>query len=146
MTDLPPLRVQQGHQGGRDRSAPSRGRKGFISKPRAEDLEFSFSHEVSKDLPFPIYVKLPVATERRTLNPQWPFGFQGRKSTRHHSISLQARCPLRLTLQHTPIFPVPRGRKGEIFHLRQLLKGGGCSPRVVLTGSHGFGCHPFICA
>lgn len=115
VTDLPPLRVRQGHQGGRDRSVPSRGRKGFIRKPRAEDLEFSFSHEVNKDLPFPIYVKPPMATERRTLNSQWPFGFQGRKATRHRSISLQARCPLWLTLQHTPIFPVPRGRKVRFF-------------------------------
>lgn len=124
MTDLPPLRVRQGHQGGRDRSVPSRGRKGFIRKPRAEDLEFSFSHEVNKDLPFPIYVKPPMATERRTLNSQWPFGFQGRKATRHRSISLQARCPLWLTLQHTPIFSCAPWEEGEIFHLRQTAPQG----------------------
>lgn len=135
-------RVQQGHQRGGDKSAPMTGRKG-ISKTRAE---FSFSHEVNKDLPFPIYVKPPMATERRTLNLQWLFGFQGRKSTRHYSISLQSHCPLWLTLQHAPVFPVLHGRKGEIFHLRQTAP----QRRGLLTpcGPHWvswFGCHPSIC-
>ena len=116
MTDLPPLKTR-----GYSRAIKEGGKKvpPWEAGKAKTRTEFSFSREVNRDLPFPIYVKPPMATERRTLNLQWPFGFQGRKSTRHYSISLQSCCPLWLTLQHAPISPVLHGRKGEIFHLRQ---------------------------